>query len=577
MGYRTFFLLALIALCPALLSAQPQWEAFADARQVLQNNYFDLTFTLRNAEGSNFQPPQGLEDRFTIISGPARGLRTSIINGQVTRESSWSYTLQPRRTGELTIGPATIEVDGRTLRTRPLTVTALAPGEGAGTDARDYFLRAELSTGRAYVGEQITLDYKLYTTRDIEGINPMAEPAYEGFFMREVRRFDSRVQREVINGRQYKTRILRRLVLYPQQSGELTIDAYRILLGVVTESDRQSGFFFRRKLSQVPVETEPVSVQVLPLPEPVPDDFSGAVGRFDLKAGIDRTNISTDDALTITLELTGEGDIKRIQAPEWEVPQGLELYDPRTKTEELIEDPLGVTGRKVFEYLLVPGQAGEYRLQPTFTYFNADSAAYVTERTEVFVVNVSRGSGKTAAVRPGQPEETEPAGLRPPAGRIRLRQPGSPGWEQPWFWLLLGLPLLLLSGAWWYRRRHEREAAIDPAERRRQQARQIAAQKLQRAEKLMQQEKVVEFYREVDRAMLGFVSDKLQLPTAELTKENLHERLLAGGADRELADDFVAVLQQCEKARYGGAARPADMQPVYLEAVRLLAATSRLE
>lgn len=565
--------LPLLFFSAGTLSAQNDpvsFEASIDARQVLLNSTFEVIFTLRNAEGENFSPPDFSE--FEVIAGPSRSVRTSIINGRVTREMGFSYTLQPRHAGQLSLGQASIRVSGRTLRTSPLTVNVVE-GSDIADGNQAYFIRAEVSKENAFIGEQLLLDYKLYTTVEIDGINVLEEADYNGFFAREIRQFDTRVIREVVNGRQYVTRVLKRMVLYPQQSGKLTIAPYRLMLGIVLEGQEDRGFFFRRRLRQETAATNAVTIEVRSLPQPPPANFTGAAGSFQLSSALSRNDISTNDAVTLQVRIAGAGDLMRIQPPALQVPDGLELYDPKVLTQEWSESATDITGFKVFEYILVPQRAGRYTIQPTFTYFNVDSARYATLRGDEYTLFVRQGSEDPPLTSEGEAiAETEDAtSLRPFHPRVRLRRQPNDLLGSSIFWGLTSLPFLLLGLAYLYAYRRERLAGIDPAERRRQQARRVAQQHLRTAEQHLQAGNSRAFYDEVTRAMLGYVTDKLQIPRADLTKQNVRQRLLQIGTTEEQADGFVGVLQNCEIARYSGGDNAAAMRDTYEDAVRILA------
>lgn len=562
--------LLLLGTMPAAAQNDPvSFEAVSDARQVLLGSAFEVTFSLRNAEGENFSPPDFTD--FDVIAGPSRSVRTSIINGRVTREMGFIYTLQPRRTGQLSIGQASIRVNGRTLRTNPLNVQVVEGSDLAGNQA--YFVRAEISKERAFIGEQILLDYTLYTSVEIDGINVLEESDYDGFFAREIRQFDTRVIREVINGRQYVSRVLKRMVLYPQQSGKLTIAPYRLMLGVVLEGQEDRGFFFRRRLRQETVATNSITIDARSLPQPPPADFSGGTGTFQLSSELSRNDISTDDAVTLQVRIAGAGDLMRIQPPTLHVPEGLESYDPKVLTQEWNESSTDVGGVKVFEYILVPQQPGRYTIQPTFTYFNADSAGYATLRGDEYTLFVRPGSAVPPLTSEGEAiaETEEATTMRPFHPRVRLRQPGSALLGTTLFWTLAALPFLLLGLTFVYARYREHQAGIDPAEKRRQRARRVAEQHLRTAEQHLAAGNSRAFYDEVARAMLGYITDKLQIPRAELTKQNVYQRLLQLGTGEAQADRFVRVLQNCEIARYGGADNAAAMRETYEDAVGMLA------
>ncbi|NRA50094.1 MAG: protein BatD, partial [Phaeodactylibacter sp.] len=332
------------------LGAQVTFEAAADARRVLENSYIEVSFTLSNAQGAQFTAPTF--EHFLVVSGPSRSISTSMINGAVTRTQKYTYTLKPRKKGTLTVGSASIKVSRTTLRTQPLTIEVVEGRRGEPGAEEQVFIRAELSTETAYVGQQVLLDYKLYTTLDVESFNILEESGYQGFFAQDVRRFDGRVVREVINGIQYTTKVLKRIALFPQQTGQLTIEPLNVQLGIVKEgANRRRTFFFTPEVRPYPVATETVNIQVQPLPAGQPEHFSGAVGDYKIQPEISSKTATTDDALTLLLLVRGSGDIKRVEPPVLKVPEGFEVYEPKVLEETNLELNASIEGKKIFEYL----------------------------------------------------------------------------------------------------------------------------------------------------------------------------------------------------------------------------------
>ncbi len=256
----------LIAFAPFFVGAQTEvaFEAFSDAKQVLVNGIFEVSFTLKNAEGQNFQPPDFRD--FVVASGPSRSMSTTIVNGKFTKSLTHSYTLRPRRQGRFTIGSATVVVNGRTWRTEPLVVEVVK-GKTDDPDEQQeaLFVQAESDLESATLGQQIILDYKLYTTVDVETYNVLEESDYQGFYAEDVREHPAKTISEVIDGIQYATKIVKRVALFPQQAGKLTVEPMLIQLGVSSDAPRKrNNFFFNRKLKRVSFETAPFEIVVAP-------------------------------------------------------------------------------------------------------------------------------------------------------------------------------------------------------------------------------------------------------------------------------------------------------------------------
>lgn len=562
------YVLTILTILIVMVSTHAQrFQAYSDAKQVLLKSYFDVTFTLYDANGANFTPPTF--KNFTVINGPSVSRSTSIINGQMSKEEGYTFTLQPKRIGTFNIGKARIKVGNKTIESKPISISVVQ-GKTGGNDAEELYIEAIPSITEAWVGQQIMLDYKLFTTVQIETQNVISESDYQGFYAQDIRRYDGRVVREVIDGTQYATKVLKRLALFPQQTGKLTVDPLNVQLGAVVEGNNQRrSFFFSRQIRRIPASTEAVAINVKPLPPNAPSSFTGAVGSFEVKSRINRANVTTDDAISIVLSIRGNGDIKRIQPPELSFPDEFEVYDPKVIKENSFENLGQLYGEKDIEYLLVPKEAGQYQLTPEFSYFDPDSAKYVVFNENTFAVNVGQGSQqKTAITTAPEPERTQDiAYLKSDPGFGQSKY-----FQENWtFWLLALLPFLALGGAYTYKQLKAKSDSLDPALLRQRKARKAAQKRLETAQQHLQAGKSRAFYDEISKAMLGYVCDKLQIPVSELTKDNVKERLQGLQVADDEIERFMKTIKTCEMALFAGMDNSTAMQETYDETLDLLA------
>ena len=572
------FLLLLLFSFGSLAAAEGQvrFEASTNAKQVVEGSYFDITFTLYDGSGTQFTPPEFSD--FVVISGPNRAVSTSMINGKVNREMSLSYTLQPRRKGTFTIGPATIKAGGVTLETEPLTVEVVEARDGQLRDEQKAYIQAEVSSTEAYVGQQLTLNYKLYTTVDVESFNILQEGSYQGFFAVDVRRFNGRIMQEVINGVQYTTKVLKQVALYPQQTGQLTISPMNVQLGVVeSNGNRPRSFFFNREVRRVPANTKPVTVNVKPLPSGAPASFTGAVGEYRMRASVTPKKVAADNAVTVLLTIQGDGDIKRVQAPPINVPEDFELYDPKVMEESTLENGQGITGKRVFEYLLLPKQAGTYTLQPSFTYFSPDSAKYVTLDSRPYSLEVGPNDGTSASIPPeasassGQTDQLSPLRLEPSLHKKRGPFLGSVP-----FWGVVTTPFLLLLGAIGLRAWRRKRAQVDPAQTKMQKAQRLVKERLSKATQHLQNAEGRAFYDEVSKAVQVYICDKLQMPRSALNKDQVRQHLRSLELPEVLIERLLQLMQTCEMALFAGkTGDQSAMEQTYKEAKAVLEETER--
>lgn len=540
-----------------------------DAKQVVTNGYLEVSFTLKNAKGSNFQPPNFSD--FTVVSGPARSSSTTIINGQMSQELSYVYTLQPLRKGTLTIGRATILVGNNRMSTDPVTVEVVEGSATPGSNDQEVFIKAEVSTTEAWVGQQIVLDYKLYTTIQIENYNIVDESDYQGFYAQDIRRYDSRLVREVVDGVQYVTKIIKRVALFPQRAGQLTVEPLNVQLGALAEGQRRGGFFFNRQLRRIPALTETVEISVKPLPENAPASFTGAVGDFEVSSQINRNSFSTDDAISIKMMIKGNGDAKRIQPPVQEFPGAFEVYDPKTVRENTYESQGILAGEKEIEYLLVPTEPGQFELQPEFSWFDPDSAAYITFLSPPYRVDISQGSHRAEGPVISGTGADAPTDIRFIKNETSVYESRHSFLGTVGFWILTILPFVVVGVAAFWRRASQQKSALDPAILRHRKARKVALKRLETAKQHLKTGNSRDFYNEIEHAMDGYVCDKLRIPQSELSREVVRQRLESLQVEEARIERFLKIKQNCEIALYAGKDNSEAMQETYDQTLALIA------
>ncbi len=560
-------------LFPLLITAQNvDFKASANAKKILLNSDFEVSFTLSNARAarSDFKFPSFRA--FNVVTGPNEMQRTSITNGSVQSTLSYSFVLTPRKLGKYTINPALVKIDGQTYNTNALIIEVV---EGNSNDERgdrpEIFLKAVTPVQQIYVGQQIPLDYKIFTTKNINSFNIITESEYQGFFAQEMRRYSSSVVKEILGDLQYSTKIMRRIALFPQQTGNMTIDPMKMQLGIAKAGTRNPrDFFFRPEMQRFNVSSEPLKLEVLPLPENPPASFTGAVGDYKASASVDQRSITTDDAFTFRISVVGNGDLKRVQAPPLQLDKAFELYEPQVVEERSQEINGEIQSRKVFEYVAVPKEIGQFTTQVEFTHFNPDSARYVTQRGEKYLLNVRMGNNAPRSIEESKEKiVTEDQELRFVKSDTDLRSKQASFFGSPLFYGLAGLPFLFLLGAIIVRRKRDEQNNIDPLVLKNRLARKLADKHLKVAKEHLDNNNNRAFNDEISKAMLGYVNDKLNIPNSELTKHNVIERLKSLKADDTEIERFMRVVRTSEMALFS---RQSDdnMQTTYDDAIDVL-------
>ncbi len=547
-----------------------KFYASADTKQIMLGSYFTASFTLENATGTNFKPP--LFSNFNRLSGQNTSTSASAINGEWTRSITYSYILQPKKIGKFTIGSAKIKVGGKTFASKPLTIEVIKPKNSSASTQEDLteelgdkvFIRAEINTLEAFIGQQLVLDYKLYTSVGLDNYNILNESAYDGFFAKAIRRYPSQVIKEVVNGKQYNTKIIRRVALFPQQAGTFDIEPAQISVSLGTGR----RFFFGNSFNAHELATNALSIEVKSLKN-TPPDFSGGIGKYTTNAAIDKRQLSTDDALTLHLAISGTGDIKRIQAPALGLPDTFEVYEPRIIEDKSYEQDGVIIGKKTFEYLVLPKAAGKYILKPTFTYFDTDSMKFVGLKPNAFNIFVRQGNkGDQTHLNPSLDNNGDQIrGIKASTALVRNHRSL---FGTTTFWSLLCFPFLLLGGVFIYKRIEEKRNGIDQVLLKQQRANKIAQKHLSEAHQHLKEQNPRSFYNGISRALLGYVCDKLKIPLSELTKNNVKEKLQSLNVSHQHINKFMQTIQTCEMALFAGKDNAEAMNETYQNALSSL-------
>lgn len=577
-----------------------EFTASVDKNQVTTGEQIQVTFTLNGSSGgNNFQAPAFSD--FLVLSGPNQSTSMQFINGSMSASVSYSYVLQSRAEGKFTIGPAAIEVGGKQLRSQPIAIVvskgAARPSQprtsGQQAESQDIgkqigdnlFLKVIVDKARVCQGEQITATYKIYTRVNIANYAISKVPALTGFWSEDLE-VPKQIQlnNEVVNGKQYRVGVLKKVALFPQRSGTLELDPMEAECVVQIQLRRRSGdlfdqffndpFFGNVQNVNYKVRSEPLKVSVLPLPgENVPAGFSGAVGQYSMDAWLDKHQTKTNEAVTLKVKLNGHGNLKLIEAPAVNVPPDLDRYDPKI-SDNITNQGNQISGSRTFEYLLIPRHPGQQKIASfPFSFYDAEKKTYVTLRSPEFSLNVEQGSELGSAPVAGvSKEDVKLLGedIRfIKSGSYTFHRSGERFMDSPMFVVFSVSPIIAFVGFVLYVRRRERVLGDVRALRNRR-ARKIAQKRLTEAKGFLEAKKKEEFYTEVSRALWGFVSDKLGLPQSDLSLEMVRVSLETRGVPTEVILKLSTIVEQCEYARFAPSVDSMRMDEVYNEAVAII-------
>lgn len=554
--YTTFIFLILFSI--GAIAQNVKLEATASATQVAMGDYFQITYSLKNAEGKNFSLPR--LNNFHV-QGPATGFRQYNFNGKISSEQNFIYTLVPKKEGTFTIPAASIKWNGKTLSSNKLKIEVTKEKKKTITQNLNsnlgVALVAELTKNQIYVGEQVLLDFTIYTRHNIESYKIERSPEFKGVFTEDVDDLGKGVANKKLNGVPYTTKLVRRMLLTPQQEGEIDIDPMTMRIAI------DKGVF-NYKIETI--ASNPLELKVKALPTPSPQNFSGTVGEYLIQANVNTNRLTTDETFKLKVDIKGKGDVKRIAAPSLNLPEDqFDIYDPQI-SESSYEENSEKIYTKSFEYLITPKKEGEYLFAPSFTFFNPNKRTYETVDDGEIAMTILKGTGIVSE------KSTE----KKMEGDIRFIQLDgklhnqSHFYASVGFWIMLLLPFLALGGVLYYKQLLIKDASIDPITRKRMKANSIAKERLSQAKIHLDNNESREFYDDISKTLLGFISDKLNIPKGELSKNNVQARLEEQNIDIASIQKIIAVLKNCEMALFAGLNNAESMNKTYQEVEEIL-------
>jgi hypothetical protein len=566
-----------------MLMAQASFTATTDAKSVALGEVFEIKFTVENGQGANFRPPSFSE--FNVAAGPNRMNSMTIVNGVSKSSESYSYVLQAKREGIFTIGVAQIDIGGKTYRTNPLSINVVRGRRQTGGDLPtgkdDIIIRAEVSNATAFVGQQILVDYKLYTRVNINGVNRVNESNYDGFFKQDVNDFPKNDNRISIGGKPYLSRTLQRVALFPQREGRFAIEPFSLQVGVVknnraNDDDPFGQFFSMPEMDNRVVQSNSLTIQVQPFPQPMPNSFTGAVGDFKADFQISKTDATTDDAISLKIWIHGNGDAKRWQPPKIAAVEGLDIYEPKVLNETHSERQGEWQTTKEIEYLIVPKRTGRFNLKPEFSYLNTvqrtpssgESARFETLSPNTsYQLNITQGSNKAAKIADDRPKDIFGIRLKTAFTDQITRFFGS-----SLFWFLLVMPFLFFAGVVGYKQWQIQLGKRDMMALRRANAPKVAEGRLAVAHEFLKKGNTRLFYDEVSKALFNYVSHKFGIPLSEFSKSNVREKLQSVAVNTQHIENLVGILNDCEIALFAGRDTEGVAEAIYDRASQVIIA-----
>lgn len=543
------------------LWAQVQFEARVSKNALALNERLRIDFTM-NIDGDNFIQPNF--EGFKIIAGPSQQVSQSWINGRSSFEKTYSYFLLPTQKGTIIIKQATIEYNGQIYKTNPIKISVTAaveqpkdPNDTQVSADDTIYLVADISKTNPYINEPITVVYKLYFSYNIGITNwrELNKPKYNDFWSQNIDIKQLVAEEGMFKGEKYRYVVLRKTVLYPQKTGKLEIEPLSLDIDLQLPTNRRN-IFGQMVLTQgnKRVSAGSKTISVKPLPEAgKPQNFSGAVGKFDFKVIPSKTNLKNGESLDLSVCVTGSGNMKLFTLPKPIVPNSLEMYDP-VHTEKVNTSLAGMKGKIADSYAIIPQYKGNYPIKPMqFSYFDLGSGKYKTISSPEIMINVLEGPmANDAAVAEESASTKNKIFTSEQFKFIKLKTAlesikkqdffGSNGFYGLLLFPFLALPLLVLF--------KKKKAAIDGdvAGNRMKTNNRLAKKYLSEAKKQIGNKDP--FYVALEKAMHNFLKAKLNIETSEMSKTNIQELLESRNANPKTVTDFINLTENCELARY---------------------------
>lgn len=597
---------AMVAMAVAQVAAAQEISVQAP-QSVYQGDNFTVRFVV-NTQVKDFRGPTF--KGFSTLAGPNTSTSTSIsfVNGQMSNSTSmtFTYTLRADLEGTYTVGAASCSADGKKLTSKPFTIKveklsaaqqkqrqqqqqqqrqafdpwSQQPAQAADIDEKTLFARASINKSNPYQGEQVIITYKIYTQVPISQFTIDKLPGNKGFWAedlsegRKVKQYE-----ETIDGRRYQVAEIRRGALFAQESGKLTVEPLDLnVLAMVQSQRRRTGsiwdlfddpFFNARQAVERPLSTNRLSVNVRPLPN-VPADFSGAVGRFDVKGGLNLDRVKANEAVSYRITVSGSGNLMLIDAPKPEFPSAFEVYDPQIN-DNIKKGENGISGSRTYEWVLIPRTKGKYTIPAyNFTYFDPQSGQYVTRRVEAQAIDVEKGDAHSTAVAVGKDDVrllNSDINYIHPTGRLhKVRHEEHAGWG---FWAVAAA-IVLLTAAILVGGRRRQAAEQDVAGMRRKKAIRMARKRLKRAEAHLRDDKTESFYEEIYRAIWGCLADKYSIELSRLGRDTVSACLADKQVPESQQQSIMQVLQDVDMARFAPGDARSQMQRIYDEALDMI-------
>jgi hypothetical protein len=564
------------------------FTASTNQSQIAAGEQFQVTFTF---DGNDYNSVRDFKapdfGQFVVISGPNQSTNMQWVNGRMSASIGYAYILYARQSGKMTIGSATIEYKGKTLKSPPIQIEVSqgkpkqqqSQSNQSTTEAGDnLIIKAFADKQRVRQGEQLIVTFKLYTRVSVTGYDLAKAPTFDGFWSEDFEMPKQPIQTtETLNGKQYRTIVIKKTALFATQAGNLKIAPLEARCAVQVQSKRRSNdpfdqffndpFFQQAQTVNMDIKSNPLTIIVDAIPANAPSGFSGAIGRFAFNASVDTRNVKAGDPITLRVSVLGSGNIKLVALPKPQLPADMESYEPKI-SEEISRDGGIIRGKKIAEYLLIPRNAGQRVLEPMqFVYFDLDKKEYVTLRSPKFDFSIAPGkdfSGSGVSMTAKEDVRMLGEDIRFLKLSIGHLQSADEIKSSGWFVFGIILPPLAFVGAWLYRKRMEKIYGDMPRLLFETAGRE-ASRRLKKARALLEQGNTESYHAEILRALLVYLEHKLRTPKSKFVMEEAITQLRQNNINEEVIQSLKTCMERAEFVRYAPGSDTTDARKELLD------------
>lgn len=576
-------------------------------KQVMVGEQFQVSYELNGADGKDFKTPNF--NNFEVIGGPFSNTSSSIqiINGSVSRTSTQTYSFHLRaiKEGNFVIPQATITVDRKVITSDPIDIQVTASSNSRSnnstyggssqqitneTNDRDVFLEATPNKRKVYLGEQILLTYRIFFNTPIFDLSVSKSPSYSGFWTKDITDNNGTIQQSSIirDGKQYNVGTIQEIVLFPQKTGKLTIDPLDIncKAQIRQQKTRPQGYdpfedffddVFGTSYTNVrkEIKSQPLTIEVEPLPTTnKPNNFRGAVGQFTFTSKVDKTELKVNEGITLTLTVSGKGNIELLELPKPVFPPDFEVYDPKI-TSSTKSTAMGISGTKKAEYLIIPRVSGDFTIESSdFAYFDPTVGKYVNIESNTHNIKVEKGddlSNNGAVYTPGQ------ADIKYLGSDIRhintsdkkLNITGVMFFMSPIYITIIVIMIVIFTIALIMYKKINKFNNNQTLVRNKK-ATKIAKKRLTNAYNHLQNSNQNGFYEELSQAIWGYISDKMNISRSQLSMDTVKEEMLSKNISEDIVNEVLDLLNNCEYARFAPGDSNKKMEELYQKGIDVI-------